>query len=70
MLNVRVTVGHRPAQAQEEPAGRDRGRRERGGERLFPFLSGVTEFFCKLDSIFFNCRVLAGGVVIRCTKKS
>ena len=59
MLNVRVTAGHKPAQAQEEPAGLG---------VLFPFLSGVTEIFCKIESKFLNYRVLAGGFVMGCAK--
>ena len=35
-LNVRVIAGHRPAQAQKEPAG---------WGALFPFLPKVTEIF-------------------------
>ena len=37
---------------------------------LFPFLSKVTDFFCKIESKFLNSRVLAGGFVIECAKKS
>ena len=61
MLYVRITAGHRPAQAQEEPAG---------WEALFLFLSGVTDFFCKTESKFLNSRVLAGGFVMGCAKMS
>ena len=40
------------------------------GEALFPFLSGVTETFCKIESKFLNSRVLvAGGFVVGCAKK-
>ena len=47
--NVRVTAGHRPAQAQEEPA--EWGR--------FPsFLSGVTKMFFNIELKFLNSRVL------------
>ena len=48
-------AGHRPAQAQEEPA-------EWGA--LSQFLSGVTESFCKIKSKFLSFRVLAGGFVM------
>ena len=58
-LNVHVTADHRPTQAQEEPAGWG----------LFPFLSEVTEYFCKIKSKFLNARVLAGGFVMGCAKK-
>ena len=37
---------------------------------LFPFLSGVTETFWKIESKFLNSRVLAGGFVIGCAKRS
>ena len=37
---------------------------------LFPFLSEVTEIFCKLKSKFLNSRVIAGGFVMGCAKKS
>ena len=30
----------------------------------FPFLSGVSDFFCKIESKFLNSRVLSGGFVI------
>ena len=36
---------------------------------LFPFLSGVTEIFCKIESKLLNSRVLAGGFVMGCAKK-
>ena len=39
-------------------------------EALFPFLFGITEIFCKIESKFLNSRVLAGGFVIRCAKTS
>ena len=45
-------------------------RRSKRGGALFPFLSGVTEFFCKIKSKFLNSRVLAGGFVMGCAKKS
>ena len=61
MLNVCVIAGYRLAQEQKEPAGLG---------ALFSFLSKVSEFFCKPESKFFNSRVLAGGFVIRCAKKS
>ena len=60
MLNVHVTAGHRPTQPQKEPAG---------WEALFPFLSGLTEFFCKVESKFLKSRVLTGGFVMECAKK-
>ena len=60
MLNVRVTAGHRRAQAQEEPVG---------WGALFPFLSEVTEIFCKIESTFLNSSVLAGNFVKGCSKK-
>ena len=37
---------------------------------LFPFWSGVTEKFCKIESKFLNSRALAGGFVMGCAKKS
>ena len=37
---------------------------------LFPFLSGVTEMFWKIETKFMNFRVLAGGFVMGCAKKS
>ena len=61
VLNVRVTTGYWAAQAQEEPAG---------WGALFPFLSGVTEIFCRIKSKLLNSRMLAGGFVIGCAKKS
>ena len=36
---------------------------------VFPFLSEVTEVFCKIESKFLNFRVLAGGFVMGCAKK-
>ena len=36
---------------------------------LFPFLSKVTEFFCKVESKFLNSRLLDGGFVIGYVKK-
>ena len=36
---------------------------------LFPFLSEVTEIFCKIKSKLLNSRVLAGGFVMGCAKK-
>ena len=36
---------------------------------LFQFLSRVTKFFCKIESKFFNSRVLAGGFVMGCAKE-
>ena len=47
-----------------------RHRRSQLGGALFPFLSGVTEFFGKMESKLLNSRVLAGGFVIECGKKS
>ena len=35
----------------------------------FPFLSGVTEILCKIESKFLNSRVLAGGFVMERTTK-
>ena len=37
---------------------------------LFPFLSRITEIFCKIKSKFLNSRVLAGGFGMGCAKKS
>ena len=62
MLNVPVTTGHRPTQAQEEPAYLVGA--------LSQFLPGVTENFCKIKSKFLSFRVLAGGFVIGYAKKS
>ena len=36
---------------------------------LFPFLSGITESFCKIESKFLNSCVLADGFVMECAKK-
>ena len=36
---------------------------------LFPFLSGVTKIFCKVESKFLNSRLLDGGFVIGYVKK-
>ena len=60
VLDVCVATGHRPAQAQEEPAG---------WGCFFPFLTGVIEILCKIESIFLNSRVLAGGFIMGCAKK-
>ena len=61
MLNIRVTAGHRPAQAQEEPA-------EWG---CFPsFCLGSQKVFCKIKSKFLSFRVLAGGFVMGYAKIS
>ena len=38
-------------------------------EALFPFLSMVTEFVCKIESKLLNSRVLAGGFMMGCAKK-
>ena len=59
VLYVRVTAGHGPAQAQEEPA-------EWGA--LSQFLFGVTKSFCKIKFKFLSFRVLAGGFVMGCQK--
>ena len=37
---------------------------------LFPLLPEGTEAFCKMESKFLNSRMLAGGFVIGCAKKS
>ena len=58
VLNVRITAGHGPAQAQEEPAGWG----------AFPVF--VWKSICKIESKFLNSRVLAGGFVMGCVKKS
>ena len=42
---------------------------EGGRGVLFPFLSRITEIFCKIESKFLNSRVFAGGFVIRYVKK-
>ena len=57
VLKVCVTEGHRPAQAQEEPAGWGR------------FLSEVIKIFCKIKSKFLNSSVFDGGFVMECAKK-
>ena len=36
---------------------------------LFPFLSKVTEIFCKIESKFLNFRVLAGDIVMESDEK-
>ena len=54
---VRITAGHRPAQANWV-------------EALFPFLSKPAQHFCKTKSKVLNSRVLAGGFVMGCAKKS
>ena len=59
VVNVRITMGHRPAQAQEEPAGWGRFSR---------FYLKLPNFFCKIESKFLNSRVLAGGFVMGCAK--
>ena len=61
VLNVRVTTGHRLAQAQEEPAG---------WRRLPRFCLEFTKIFYNIESKFLNSKVLAGGFVMRCAKKS
>ena len=60
VVNVRVTVGHRAAQAQEGPAGWGRFSR---------FCRRLQEFFCKMESKFLNSRVLAVGFVLGCAKR-
>ena len=35
---------------------------------LFPFLSGVSEIFCKIESKFLNSRVLADDFVMNVQK--
>ena len=50
--------------------GMPRHRRSQLGVGAFPFLFGVTESFCKMESEFLNSRVLAGGIVMGCAKKS
>ena len=61
VLNVRLTEGHGPAQAQEEPAG---------WRRFSCFFLESQKLFCKIKSKFLNSRMLAGGFVIECAKKS
>ena len=61
MLNVRVTAGHRPAQAREEPDG---------WWRFSRFCLGSQNFFCKIESKFLSTRMLAGGFVMDGAKKS
>ena len=46
-----------------------RNRRSQLGGGAFPFLSRVTEIFCKIKSKFLSSRVLAGGFVLGCIKK-
>ena len=55
MLNVRVTTGHRPAQAQEESAG---------WERLSSFYLKSQKLFDEIELKFLNFRVLDGGFVL------
>ena len=50
-------LSHRPAQAQEEPAGR--GCFSRLGLKS-------QKFFCKIESKFLNSNVLAGSFVMEC----
>ena len=59
VLNVRVTAGHGPAQAQEMRAGRD---------ALPFFLSGQQNLFCNIKQEYKTYRVLAGCFVMRCEK--
>ena len=61
MLKVTVSADHRPAQVQEEPAG---------WGRFFRFFFKMAKMFCKVESKFLNSRVLAGGFVMGCAKKS
>ena len=44
--------------------------KEGGGGALFPFWSGVTEVFCKIESKFVNSSVLSDGFVNGSAKKS
>ena len=44
---------------------RSRSQLSRG---TFPFLSGVTDFLCKIESTFFNSKVIVGGFVMGCAK--
>ena len=60
VLNVRVTAGHRPARAQEEPA--------RWG-CFSRFCKKSQKYFCKIELKFLNFRVLARGFVMGCAKK-
>ena len=57
MLNIRVTAGHRPTQAQEEPG------------HLSRFCLELPKFFSKIESKFLNSMVLAGGFAMECAKK-
>ena len=61
VLNIRVTAGYRPAQTPEEPAG---------WMSISCFCLKSQNSFCKIESKFLNSRVLAGGFVMGCTKKS
>ena len=60
MLNARVTAGHRPAHAQEEPAGWD----------AFPGFVKSHKIFLQNRVKILNSRVLAGSFVMECPKKS
>ena len=66
-LNVCVTEGHRSAKTHTLSPGTEGAS---WVEALFPFLSEVTEVFWKIESKFLSSRVLAGGIVMRCAKKS
>ena len=55
VLNVRVTTGHGPAQAQEVPA-------EKGCSSRFH----SQKFICKIKYKYWNFRVLAGCFMIKC----
>ena len=61
VLNIRVTADYRLAQAQEKPAG---------WVRFSRFCLNVTKNFLQKESKFLNSRVLAGGFVVECAKKS
>ena len=58
MFNVRVTMGHGPAQAQEEPAEKRRSSRF--------CLSSQIHFTKKLNKNTGNFRVLASCFVMKC----
>ena len=61
MLNVGVTAGPRNAQAYEEQVG---------WGSISRFCLKSQKFFCKIESKFWNSRVLVGGFVMGCAKKS
>ena len=60
LREVLITTGHRPAQAQVEPAG---------WMCFSRFCPKSQNFFCKIESKFYNSRVLAGGFVIVWAKR-